>query len=188
MGSFVKLNNNNFVIQGVSLVNEIFTVNNIEIEQIGINFLNNLYKTNDVWKKTSYNTRGGIYYEADNNTPSIDQSKAFRKNYAGIGYYYDSIRDAFIPPKPFPSWTLNEESCLWDSPVPYPDMPNIPEPYIWYNRYFWNEEIVNWVLQKPFESWQLIEDSYYISPTPYPSDGKMYTWNEDILNWQEINF
>ena len=135
MGSFVKLNNNNFVIQGVALVNEIFTVNNIEIEQIGIDFLNNLYKTNDVWKKTSYNTRGGIHYQADNNTPSLDQSKAFRKNYAGIGYYYDSIRDAFIPPKLFPSWILNEESCLWDSPVPYPNDGKI---------YQWNEETGNW--------------------------------------------
>jgi hypothetical protein len=135
MGSFVKLNNNNFVIQGVALVNEIFTVNNIEIEQIGIDFLNNLYKTNDVWKKTSYNTRGGIHYQADNNTPSLDQSKAFRKNYAGIGYYYDSIRDAFIPPKLFPSWILNEESCLWDSPVPYPSDGKM---------YTWNEEILNW--------------------------------------------
>jgi hypothetical protein len=135
MGSFVKLNNNNFVIQGVALVNEIFTVNNIEIEQIGIDFLNNLYKTNDVWKKTSYNTRGGIHYQADNNTPSLDQSKAFRKNYAGIGYYYDSIRDAFIPPKPYPSWTLNEESCLWQSPIPYPNDGKM---------YNWNEETGNW--------------------------------------------
>ena len=88
-----------------------------------------------IYKRTSYNTRGGIHYQADNNTPSIDQSKAFRKNYAGIGYYYDSIRDAFIPPKPFPSWTLNEESCLWDSPVPYPNDGKM---------YTWNEDILNW--------------------------------------------
>ena len=136
MASFVKLNNDNFVIQGVALVNEIFTVNNIEIEQIGIDFINNLYKTNDVWKKTSYNTRGGVHYQADNNTPSQDQSKAFRKNYAGIGYYYDSIRDAFIPPKPFPSWTLNEDSCLWQSPIPYPNDGK---------QYYWDEEITSWV-------------------------------------------
>lgn len=88
-----------------------------------------------IYKRTSYNTRGGVHYQGDNNTPSIDQSKAFRKNYAGIGYYYDSIRDAFIPPKPFPSWTLNEESCLWDSPVPYPSNGKI---------YEWNEDILNW--------------------------------------------
>ena len=88
-----------------------------------------------IYKRTSYNTSGGIHYT--NGIPSQDQSKAFRKNYAGIGYYYDSIRDAFIPPKPFPSWTLNEESCLWDSPVPYPSDGN---------NYYWNEETLNWEL------------------------------------------
>ena len=87
------------------------------------------------YKRTSYNTRGGIHYQSDNNTPSIDQSKSFRKNYAGIGYYYDPIRDAFIPPKPFPSWILNEDSCLWDSPVPYPSDGKM---------YEWNEDILNW--------------------------------------------
>ena len=87
------------------------------------------------YKRTSYNTRGGIHYQSDNNTPSIDQSKSFRKNYAGIGYYYDPIRDAFIPPKPFPSWILNEDSCLWDSPVPYPNDGKM---------YEWNEDILNW--------------------------------------------
>lgn len=87
-----------------------------------------------IYKRTSYNTRGGIHYQA-NNTPSQDQSKAFRKNYAGIGYYYDSIRDAFIPPKPFPSWTLNEQSCLWQSPIPYPNDGKM---------YQWNEETGNW--------------------------------------------
>jgi len=136
MGNFVKLNNDNFVIQGVSLINELFTINNIEIEQIGIDFLNKIYQTNDIWKKTSYNTLGGVHYQSDNNTPSLDQSKAFRKNYAGIGYYYDSIRDAFIPPKPFPSWTLNEDSCLWQPPIPYPNNGKM---------YQWNEEIGNWI-------------------------------------------
>jgi hypothetical protein len=135
MGNFVKLNNDNFVIQGVSLINELFTINNIEIEQIGVDFLNKIYQTNHVWKKTSYNTLGGIHYQADTNTPSQDQSKAFRKNYAGIGYYYDSIRDAFIAPKPFPSWTLNEQSCLWQSPIPYPNDGKM---------YTWNEETGNW--------------------------------------------
>jgi hypothetical protein len=88
-----------------------------------------------IYKRTSYNTRGGIHYQSDNNTPSQDQSKAFRKNYAGIGYYYDEIRDAFIPPKPFPSWTLDEFSCLWQSPIPYPNDGKM---------YQWNEEIGNW--------------------------------------------
>jgi hypothetical protein len=135
MAHFAKLDENNYVIGVHVVVNEVITINNIESEKAGIDFLNNLYKTNDVWKKTSYNTRGGIHYQADNNTPSIDQSKAFRKNYAGIGYYYDSIRDAFIPPKPYPSWTLDEFTCLWQSPIPYPNDGKM---------YQWNEETGNW--------------------------------------------
>ena len=75
---------------------------------------------NQACKRTSYNTRGGIYYDASTNLPSADQTKAFRKNYAGIGYTYDVVRDAFIPPKPYPSWSLNEQTCLWDPPVPMP--------------------------------------------------------------------
>ena len=88
-------------------------------------------------KRTSYNTRGGIHYNQETQEPSVDQSKAFRKNYASIGFSYDPQRDAFIPPKPYPSWTLNEETCLWNSPVPYPTDGN---PYIW------NEETQTWDL------------------------------------------
>lgn len=88
-------------------------------------------------KRTSYNTRGGIYYDTNTNKPHINQSKAFRKNYAGIGYTYDVTRDAFIPPKPYNSWILNEQSCLWQAPIPYPgDGQN----------YLWNEETQNWKL------------------------------------------
>lgn len=87
------------------------------------------------WIQTSYNTRGGVHYQPNTNEPSEDQSKALRKNYAGIGYTYDSTRDAFIPPQPFNSWILNEDTCLWDSPVPYPADGNL---------YKWNEEILNW--------------------------------------------
>jgi hypothetical protein len=87
-------------------------------------------------KRTSYNTRGGIHYDPDTNQPSTDQSKSLRKNYAGIGYTYDQQRDAFIPPKPYPSWVLNDETCLWESPVPYPDDGG---------RYYWNESTASWV-------------------------------------------
>ena len=87
------------------------------------------------WIQTSYNTRGGVHYQPNTNEPSEDQSKALRKNYAGIGYTYDTTRDAFIPPQPFNSWTLNEDTCLWDSPVPYPEDGKL---------YKWNEEILNW--------------------------------------------
>ena len=88
-------------------------------------------------KRTSYNTRGGIHYNQETQEPSVDQSKAFRKNYASIGFSYDPQRDAFIPPKPYPSWTLNEETCFWDSPVPYPTDGE---------RYIWNEENQTWDL------------------------------------------
>lgn len=90
-----------------------------------------------VCKRTSYNTRGGVYYDPATGQPAGDQSKAFRKNYAGIGYTYDESRDAFIPPKPFNSWTLNEDSCLWEAPVEYPDDGQM---------YTWNEETTSWDL------------------------------------------
>lgn len=88
------------------------------------------------WVQTSYNTRGGIHYKPNSNEPSEDQSKALRKNYAGIGYSYDVQRDAFIPPKPYPSWSLNDFSCIWESPVPYPDDGK---------RYRWDESTLSWV-------------------------------------------
>jgi hypothetical protein len=97
-------------------------------------------RTGEVYKQTSYNTRGGIHYEPNTNTPSPDQSKALRKNYAGIGYTYDYVRDAFIPPQPFPSWVLNEQTCLWEPPTP---MPNDGKMYIW------DENTQSWVEYSP---------------------------------------
>ena len=85
--------------------------------------------------RTSYNTRGGIHYDSETNEPSTDQSKALRKNYAGVGYSYDPARDAFIPPQPFASWILNEDTCLWTAPIPYPEDGDM---------YTWNEESVSW--------------------------------------------
>ena len=72
------------------------------------------------WIQTSYNTRGGVHYKPDSNEPSEDQSKALRKNYAGLGFSYDRVRDAFITPKPYASWVLNEDTCLWNAPTPMP--------------------------------------------------------------------
>lgn len=88
-------------------------------------FVENLGGT---WVKTSYNTVGGVH--TNGGTP-------FRKNFAGIGYTYDQERDAFIPPKPFASWILNEESCLWEAPIPYPTDGGM---------YKWNEETGSWDL------------------------------------------
>lgn len=86
------------------------------------------------WVQTSYNTRGGVHYGQDGNP---DGGVALRKNYAGIGYTYDAGRDAFIPPKPFASWVLNEDSCLWEAPV---EMPHDE------NRYTWDEATTSWVV------------------------------------------
>jgi hypothetical protein len=97
-------------------------------------------RTGDVYKQTSYNTRGGVHYT--DGVPSEDQTKAFRKNYAGLGYTYDAGRDAFIPPKPYNSWVLNEETCLWDAPVAMPEDAGTGEPP---KRYTWDEETTSWV-------------------------------------------
>ena len=87
------------------------------------------------WIQTSYNTKGGVHYDPNTGKPSADQSKALRKNYAGIGYTYDSERDAFIPPQPFDSWNLNETSGLWDAPSAMPT-DGVP--------YNWNESTQKW--------------------------------------------
>jgi hypothetical protein len=87
------------------------------------------------WIKTSYNTRGGVYYQPNTNTPSEDQSRALRKNYAGVGYSYSPVLDAFIPPQPYPSWNLNEDTCSWESPIPYPTDGK---------EYYWNESTQSW--------------------------------------------
>lgn len=88
------------------------------------------------WIKTSYNTRGGVHYGEDGQP---DGGIALRKNYAGIGYSYDTLLDAFIPPKPHQSWILNEQTCLWESPIPYPNDGN---------AYVWNEINQQWILIK----------------------------------------
>ena len=116
MASFAKIGLNGKVIEVQSVVNEVLhDSNGVEQENIGIDFLTKLTGWS-IWVQTSYNGN-------------------FRKNHAGIGYTYDEDRDAFIPPKPFPSWILNEDSCLWEAPVVKPDDGN------YYN---WNEETQQW--------------------------------------------
>jgi hypothetical protein len=93
------------------------------------------------WIETSYNIFGGVYYNPETNKPHTDQKLAKatagrkRKNYAGIGYRYDEKLDAFIPPTPYPSWKLNEDTCLWDAPIPYPSDNK---------QYIWNEAEQEW--------------------------------------------
>jgi len=93
--------------------------------------------TGEVWKQTSYNTRGGVHYNPETGEPSEDQTKALRFNYVGIGFTYDEGRDAFIPPKPFESWVLDEGTCLWEAPVAHPEDGE---------DYTWDEESTSWTL------------------------------------------
>lgn len=88
------------------------------------------------WIQTSYNTRGGVHYKPNSNEPSEDQSKALRGNYAGIGYTYDFKNDVFYPSQPYPSWTLNKTTWLWEPPIPCPTDNNI---------YTWDESTLNWI-------------------------------------------
>ena len=126
MASFAKIGLNGKVIEILSVNNEVLKDSNgIEQEVNGIDFLTKLTGY-PLWKQTSYNTHGGVH--SSGGTP-------LRKNHAGIGYTYDETRDAFIPPKPFNSWILNENTCLWESPIPYPQDDN---------KYTWNESTLTW--------------------------------------------
>jgi hypothetical protein len=119
MAYFAKLGTGNIIETVISINNSVITDSNgVEQEQLGVDFINKLYNTRDVWKQTSYN-------------------RTFRKNYAGVGYQYDQQRDAFIAPKPYQSWILNENTCRWESPIPYPQDDN---------RYTWNEQNQSWDL------------------------------------------
>lgn len=122
MAHFAELDDNNIVLQVIVVNNE--TVENKsfpESEPIGIAFCRSLYGQNTFWKQTSYNN-------------------TFRKHYAGIGYRYDVDLDAFIPPKPYPSWLLNTDTANWEPPVPYPNDGKV---------YSWVEATQSWILVEP---------------------------------------
>ena len=118
MAHFAKLDENNVVLEVQTVHNNELLHDGVESESKGVQFLIDWSGGWANWKQTSYNER-------------------IRKNYAGIGYTYDATRDAFIPPKPFPSWVLNEETCLWDAPVAMLGDGR---------RYVWDEETVSWLL------------------------------------------
>ena len=120
MAHWAEIDENNIVVR-VLVVSD-------EQDHRGQDFLSNDLNLGGTWKKTSYNTLAGIHQLGG--TP-------FRKNYAGIGYSYDSTRDAFIPPKPFNSWILNEDTCIWEAPIAMP----VEEGKI----FDWNEETTSWV-------------------------------------------
>ena len=128
MAHFAKINTDNIVVDVVVVKDSEILIDGSENEQKGIDFLNSLFNTNYNWKKTSYNTYGGVH---------INDGTPFRKNFAGIGFTYDSGRDAFISPKPFNSWSLNETTCQWEAPVAKPDSESGA-------AYLWNEETTSW--------------------------------------------
>tara|TARA_Y100001951_G_C11112301_1_gene168165 strand:- start:46 stop:402 length:357 start_codon:yes stop_codon:yes gene_type:complete len=114
MAHFAELNEQNNVLRVLVINNDVITVDGEEKEEVGADFLTNL--CGGQWKQTSYNNN-------------------FRKNYAGQGYTYDQTRDAFIAQKPYPSWILNESTCHWNAPTPYPDDGK---------RYDWDEDTTSW--------------------------------------------
>jgi hypothetical protein len=119
MASFAQLNENSIVIDVIVVNND--TIDNLpfpESEPVGVAFCQSLYGSTTVWKQTSYNAN-------------------FRKNFAGIGYTYDPVLDAFIPLQPYPSWLLNTTTCQWQAPVPYPNDGK---------RYVWDETTQSWVV------------------------------------------
>lgn len=137
MAHFAKIDEN-FRVLSVEVVSNTDNYNSEtqqEDENIGIQFLTNIHGW-PLWKQCSYNTRGGKHYDADGNE-SVDQSKAFRKNYPSIGWKWDESKDMFYPPKPYDSWILNETTGLWEAPVAYPDDGQ---------TYQWDESITNWVV------------------------------------------
>ena len=117
MAHFAQLDENNTVTQVIVVHNNDCQINGVETEEAGVVFCKSLFGPTTKWKQTSYNA-------------------SIRKNYAGIGFTYDAQRDAFIPPRPYASWILNEETCQWQAPVPYPDDGA---------RYAWSEESGAWV-------------------------------------------
>ena len=124
MAHFAKLNSENIVIS-VEVINN----NESVTEQNGIDFLKTLHGEDTIWKQTSFNTHGGIHLLGG--TP-------FRKNFGSVGFTYDEDKDAFIPPKDYPSWTLNETTCLWEAPIDKPDDGQ---------DYDWNETNQTWDLK-----------------------------------------
>lgn len=111
------------------IVTEVLVISQAEVDT-------GIFGDPSLWIQTSYNTRGGVHYGPDGQP----DGPGLRKNYAGIGFAYDPLLDAFIPPKPFPSWLLDTQTCLWDPPVPYPTDGKY---------YTWDEATLSWVLVEP---------------------------------------
>ena len=138
MSHFAKIGLNSKVI-GVHAVNDsdVTNAHGVEDEEIGRQFLERIHGW-PIWIQTSYNTRGGKHYT--DGSPSADQTKALRKNYASIGYTWDEDKDMFYSKQPYTSWTLNLTTGEWDPPTPYPETETDGKK----DSYDWNELTVSW--------------------------------------------
>lgn len=162
MAHFAKLDENSVVTEVIVVSNDV--LNNLpfpESESLGVSFCESLYGPDTIWKQTSYNG-------------------TFRKQFAGIGFSYNSTGDVFVAPKPlrFPSWVLNS-SYDWIPPIPRPTDA----------VYQWNESAVAWdVVPQPYPSWKAEGDPLqWVPPKPYPMDGNVYLWDESTLSWVPYN-
>jgi len=150
MAHFAKIGTDNIVEDIVKVADEsILDENGVEQEQLGIDFLTTLTRHTN-WKQASYNTIGGVYWERDEQgkvtVPSSDQSKAFRKNYPIRGGVYDETRDAFYEKQVYPSWTLNETTCIWEAPIPRPSDDSNETPYTWNEDAYQEDNTQGWEL------------------------------------------
>ena len=159
MAHFAELDENNTILRVLVVGNDVTTIDGDEDEQRGIDFLTDLLPDSGIWVQTSYND-------------------TIRGRYAGVGDTYDADRDAFLPPQPFPSWTLNDETLHWEPPAPRLIDTDV-----------WDEESLSWTHRPaPYPSWTLWLDSNWHPPVPYPEtpgDG-LYEWDEDTTSWVEV--
>lgn len=152
MASFAKLDSNNIIIEVHSVHDNELMVDGVENEQKGIDFLNNLFKTNDNWKQTSSNNN-------------------FRKQFAGIGYTYDAAKDKFIAPPRYNSWSLDSNDD-WGPPIPYPSVKDDgADPVVWAWGYYWNENVYQ---ADNTKGWKARKSNVDGSPH---SDTATYDWN-----------
>ena len=152
MASFAKIDSNNIIIKVLSVHDNELMVDGVENEQKGIDFLNNLFKTNDNWKQTSPNNN-------------------FRKQFAGIGYTYDAAKDKFIAPPRYNSWSLDSNDD-WGPPIPYPSVKDDgADPVVWYWGYYWNEDVYQ---ADNTRGWKATKRN--VAELPH-SDTATYDWN-----------
>lgn len=158
MAHFAQLDQNNVVVQVIVVNNNELLDNGVENETKGISFCQSLFGPDTIWVQTSYNSN-------------------FRKRYAGVGFTYDSVLNAFIVPKPtmYPSWVVDPVTTDWTPPIPRPSG-------IVCN---WDESKIDWVtVPQPFPSWTMQGDPLvWAAPVPYPDDGNPYLWDEATLSW-----